>query len=108
VLRPGGRLVVATLGEGPGGPAFYPVPWAARAADSFLAHPDALSALMQAAGFELLAFDDLTATPRPPPAPGLGPAAVMGPRMALLRENTTRSFAEARLTRLRAVLHKPA
>ncbi len=39
VLKPGGRLAIQDVAQGPGGPVIYPVMWADRPEISFLRHP---------------------------------------------------------------------
>jgi ubiquinone/menaquinone biosynthesis C-methylase UbiE len=60
VLRPGGRLVLTHLHAGPNGPPEFPQPWAAVAANSFLATDAETVRDLRAAGFEVLDFRDAT------------------------------------------------
>ncbi|MGH6718451.1 MAG: class I SAM-dependent methyltransferase [Alphaproteobacteria bacterium] len=60
VLKPGAWLVVSELAQGPGRPPDYPTPWAATAAASFLATPDATRRGLEAAGFRVLSLRDTT------------------------------------------------
>ena len=58
VLKPGGWLMLSELAKGPGGPLDYPTPWAATAAESFLATPEETRAGLEAEGFEIAKFRD--------------------------------------------------
>ncbi len=49
VLRPGGRFVVYDVLQGEGGDVRYPVPWANDSSTSFLATPEEMRALLNAA-----------------------------------------------------------
>jgi SAM-dependent methyltransferase len=60
VLKPGGRLALSNLMQGPGGEPMYPVPWAETAATSFLSTPEATREAIEAAGFEILVFRNTT------------------------------------------------
>jgi sarcosine/dimethylglycine N-methyltransferase len=80
VLKDGGRLALWDALAGPVQPIHFPVPWADTAELSFLATRDELRALLEAAGFEVAAWNDLstqaaqflrTATSRPPGPLGL-------------------------------------
>ena len=58
VLKPGGWLLLSELAKGPGAPMDYPTPWAATAAESFLATPDETRTGLETAGFEVLELRD--------------------------------------------------
>lgn len=60
VLRRGGRLAFFDAVAGDNQPIHVPVPWADTAAVSFLASPDEIRAQVEAAGFEVRSWDDLT------------------------------------------------
>ena len=51
VLHPGGVFAFSNYGSGPGGEPYYPAPWAASAATSFLSTPDETRADLLSAGF---------------------------------------------------------
>jgi SAM-dependent methyltransferase len=61
VLRPAGRLALWDVTEGPNQPLLLPVPWAESPDLSHLATPDRLQRIIEAAGFETLLWNDLTA-----------------------------------------------
>jgi SAM-dependent methyltransferase len=60
VLKPGGRLVLCHANAGPNGVPDFPVPWAAAPEDSFLATDEETRRDLTAAGFDILAFRDIT------------------------------------------------
>jgi SAM-dependent methyltransferase len=110
VLRPGGRLVLAMLAQGPEGEPHYPLPWARDPAYSFLVTPEALVAAAQAAGFRLIQIRQPTG-PKPPGLgdQGLAPkTAAMGDDMAAREGNAARSVAEGRLKPVMLLAERPA
>jgi ubiquinone/menaquinone biosynthesis C-methylase UbiE len=58
VLKRGGRLAIQDVAQGPGGPLHYPVNWADTADISFLRTPEETKAQLQAAGFDILVWED--------------------------------------------------
>lgn len=62
VLAPGGRLAVWDVTAGPVAPLAFPLPWADTADVSHLVSPDELRGLVVGAGFEVEAWNDLTAS----------------------------------------------
>jgi len=61
MLRAGGTLALQEPMAGPGGPPVFPLMWARDAAGSFLLPPERMRALIEASGFRLRAWDDVTA-----------------------------------------------
>lgn len=61
VLKPGGRLALWDVAAGPKEPIRFPVPWATDPRDSHLIRPAALREVTTQAGFEIAAWNDLTA-----------------------------------------------
>jgi sarcosine/dimethylglycine N-methyltransferase len=55
-----GRLALWDVTAGPNQPLRLPVPWADRAEQSHLIRPEELQALVTGAGFEVIAWNDLT------------------------------------------------
>ena len=108
VLKPGGRFVLHDVVAGPGGPPYYPEPWAADPAQSFLIPPEAVIAAVTQSGLRLLeALDEREATlewfrgaPRR--------RAVLGEELAGMVANLGRSLEERRLGVLIALFEKPA
>jgi sarcosine/dimethylglycine N-methyltransferase len=60
VLAPGGCLALWDVSAGPSQPIRFPVPWSATPEHSHLVTPDELRDLLQHAGFEVTAWNDLT------------------------------------------------
>jgi SAM-dependent methyltransferase len=61
VLRPGGVLAIQEPMAGPVEPPVFPLMWARDAGSSFLRRPPEMLALIEAAGFAVTAWDDITA-----------------------------------------------
>ncbi len=118
VLKPSGRLAIQDITLGPAGDPHYPVPWANEPSISFLRTQAETRALLQAAGFTVLAWEDKTAAAiaeaeaerarmaaNPAPRPALGLHLViadMGAKMA----NSLRNQKEGRTGILNAVLQR--
>ena len=60
VLQPGGRLAFQEPMAGPVQPPIFPVMWARDAATNFLRGPAEMRALIEAAGFRMRAWEDVT------------------------------------------------
>lgn len=60
VLRPGGRLALNDILQGPGGEVIFPVPWARTPDLSFLSTPEELRGLLETQGFEIESWRDTT------------------------------------------------
>jgi SAM-dependent methyltransferase len=119
VLKPGGRLVLCHANAGPNGPPKFPVPWAAAPEDSFLATDEETRRDLTTAGFDILAFHDITpaivrgmAAARrkleaegPPP---LGVHVLAGERFLERQINSMRAQEDGKVRSVEIVARKPA
>lgn len=119
ILKPGGVLALMALASGPTGHVRYPTPWAASAATSFLPSLEEMRRDMEAEGFEVLQFEDVSERVRSArqayaqrlaegTAPPLGPHLVMGPRMKEFQINVVQSEQEGAIRSFEALLKRPA
>jgi SAM-dependent methyltransferase len=117
VLKPGGRLALQDVAQGPGGDVHFPVPWADTPALSFLRGADETRTLLEAAGFTVLRWDDNSAAAlaeaeaerariaaSPGPRPPLGLHLVLGASFSEKARNGQRNLAEGRVQLINAVL----
>jgi ubiquinone/menaquinone biosynthesis C-methylase UbiE len=108
-LRPGGILALQEPMAGPVQPVVYPVMWARDAASSFLRRPDEMRALIEAAGFRVRAWDDVTqelaAAAGPVPAYA-AQRLIMGDRLEAILEAGNRNREEGRIVSIQAVLER--
>jgi SAM-dependent methyltransferase len=117
VLKPGGRLALQDVAQGPGGDVHFPVPWADTPALSFLRGADETRTLLEVAGFTVLRWDDNSAVAlaeaeaerariaaNPGPRPPLGLHLVLGPSFSDKTRNGQRNLVEGRVQLINAVL----
>jgi predicted methyltransferase len=108
VLRPGGLLALQEPMAGPVQPPIFPVMWARDGATSFLRTPVERRALIEAVGFRVRAWEDVTAE-----IAGSGPGAavpahsiqslVMGDALAAITHAGQRNRDEGRIVMVQAV-----
>ncbi len=104
-VRPGGKLVLYEVFAGEEAPIHFPVPWAPDASISFLRRPEEMRAIIRGAGFQEVAWKDLTAVSlawiqeriASGPAP-LGLHLLIGKDTPAIFRNVARNFSEQRLT----------
>lgn len=116
VLKPGGRLAIQDVTQGPGGPIDFPVMWADRADISFLRTQDDTRTMLETAGFTVEHWIDNTDIARAEAAaerarmtgtegpPILGIHVVVGPSFREKMRNAGKAQQEDRLRLLNAVL----
>jgi SAM-dependent methyltransferase len=111
VLRPGRLLVLQEPMAGPVEPIVFPVMWARDARSSFLRTPDAMRAVIGAAGFSVRTWEDVTAELVPPASVAAMPEysaarLVMGDALEEILRAQQRNREERRVVTIQAVLER--
>jgi sarcosine/dimethylglycine N-methyltransferase len=117
-LRPGGRLALSNLCAGPAGEPYFPAPWAMTRDTSFLASPDEMRADLNAAGFEIIEFRDITPGMREAQRrtrerldkgdmPKIAVDIIMGERARDMQRNSIRTIEDGRGIAIEALAKKP-
>ena len=114
VLRPGGRFTSTEMAAGDAGPAYYPQPWARAPDISFLVPQAEMRALLEAAGFRILAWRDTSADvtavaqtqTEQARYSNLGIGLVAGSDIGERVANSRRSIAEGRLANVMILAEK--
>jgi len=112
VLRPGGLLALQEPMTGPVSPLLYPVMWARDTSTSFLRTPAEMRAVIEAAGFRVRVWDDVTAETAGPATGAAIPAhsiqrLVMGDAIDEIIRVGHRNRDEGRLVSIQAVFERP-
>jgi ubiquinone/menaquinone biosynthesis C-methylase UbiE len=106
VLRRDGLLAIQEPMAGPVQPPIFPVMWAREPGASFLRTPAEMRALIEAAGFTVRAWDDVTAetagAPDPVP-PHSAPRLIMGDALDAIASAGVRNRQEGRIVLVQAV-----
>jgi SAM-dependent methyltransferase len=117
IVKPGGRYAFSDVVSGPGGPPHFPVPWARDASISFLLNPEATRQKIEAAGFRVQIFEDLTTDAlvrareriKVSGAPlALGLHIVLGQDGPTMLKNMARNYEERRIGLVQGVAIRPA
>jgi SAM-dependent methyltransferase len=107
VLAPGGRFAFQEMAAGSPAAPYFPVPWATDPADSFLLSIDEMRALLEASGFAVLTFDDVSEAHLGAVAPDAAPNAltlnVFVDNLAEKSANARRSLQDGRIRLVRGV-----
>jgi ubiquinone/menaquinone biosynthesis C-methylase UbiE len=118
VLKPGGRLAIQDVAQGPGGEAIVPVMWASRPDLSFLRTPEETRSLLEEAGFKVLRWIDnseaalqeaeaeRSAIRSPDGPPILGIHVIVGPTAREKMRNGQRNQEERRTLLINALLER--
>jgi ubiquinone/menaquinone biosynthesis C-methylase UbiE len=111
VLSRGGLLALQEPMAGPAQPPIFPVMWARDATASFLRTPDAMRAVIEAAGFRPRAWQDVSAEVAGPGGAAAIPAhsiqrIVMGDALAEITRAGERNRDEGRIVMIQAVLER--
>ena len=117
-LKPGGVLALSNVCAGPNGDPYFPVPWAASAATSFLSTPTATHDDLVAAGFEIVQFRETTQAVladqikdrqrmETTGLPALGVHLIIGENARQYRINSARSLEDGRTAVIEALVRKP-
>ena len=112
VLRPGGRLALQEPMAGPTQPVLFPVMWSRDGSGSHLRSPDAMRAVIEAAGFQVRAWEDMTAETAGPSTGGAVPAhgiarLVMGDMVDTITAVGQKNRDEGRIVSIQAVCERP-
>jgi SAM-dependent methyltransferase len=112
VLKPGGQLALFDIVAGPEQPIHFPVPWAETPAVSFLEPAAAIRGHIEAAGFTVSHWEDVTDAARAffqavasAPAPSASPLGMhlIVPNLPVKAGNLGRNIAEQRVRMVRCV-----
>ena len=117
VLKPGGKIALQEVSTGPGGAPHYPVQWAREPSISSLYSQEASREKLEAAGFQVLIWQDTTeealksakrraqsSATAPPP---LGTHLILGDDWRAMFANSARNLEEQRTGLFNAVLERP-
>jgi len=112
VLRPGGRLALQEPMAGPVQPVLFPVMWSRDGSGNHLRTPEATRAVIEGAGFRVLAWEDMTGETAGPSTGAAVPAhsiarLVMGDAVDTISAAGQRNRDEGRIVSIQAVCERP-
>ncbi len=118
VVKPGGRFGIYDILQGAGGEVLYPAPWAEDPSTSFMATPEELRDLLEAAGLEVTSWRDTTDEGRQwfqalgrriaeEGPPKLGIHLLLGPVFAEMARNQVRNLTEDRIALTEVICRRP-
>ena len=113
LLGPGGLLALQEPMAGPVQPVLFPVMWARDAGASFLRAPGEMGKVIEAAGFQVRAWDDVTAEAVGPSTGAAGPAhsvqrIIMGDALDAIVRAGQQNREDRRIVMIQAVLERRA
>jgi sarcosine/dimethylglycine N-methyltransferase len=110
VIRPNGLLVIQEPMSGPNHPPVLPVMWSRDGSNNFLRKPEQMQAVIEAAGFHLLKWEDVTNEKDPSntvrPAQSIQKLVMGEELLAQIRQADQRNDAEQRLVMVQAVFER--
>ena len=118
VLKPGGKIAIYDILAGPGGDAYFPVPWAREPSISFLLTSQQLLDTLTEAGLEILIWRDVTESGRSwfrrmrdkirqEGIPSFGLQLLLGPDFRLMAHNQVLNLEEDRIALIEVVVRRP-
>jgi ubiquinone/menaquinone biosynthesis C-methylase UbiE len=115
VLKPDGRFAMYDIVAGPGGELNFPVPWARDVSSSFLTQPDKMRAKLEASGFTVIVWNDVTPlvydwyrtiSKTTSGSPRLDRQLLLGSDYAVMLRNQHKNLEENRYGLLQAIVQK--
>jgi arsenite methyltransferase len=117
VLKPHGRLVWTEAVQGPGGPPYYPLPWARNSDISFLVSEAELRSAMERVGLRIVewideteamraVFEQAERTPQQSASSTTANQVILGNDFAERLKNASRSIMEQRVVPIFAIAER--
>jgi SAM-dependent methyltransferase len=111
LIRPNGLLVIQEPMSGPNQPLAFPVMWSRDGSNNFLRKPEQMRGTIEAAGFRLLKWDDVTNEKDPPgtirPMQSIQKLVMGEELLAEIRIADKHNDEEQRLVMVQAVFERP-
>ena len=110
LIRPKGLLVFQELMSGPNQPPVFPVMWSRDGSNNFLRKPEQMRGMIEASGFRLLQWDDVTNEKDPPgtirPTQSIQKLVMGEELLAEIRKADKHNDEEQRLVMVQAVFER--